>query len=308
VAPAPEAKVADVAPAPAAPSAPAVEQKLTPVSWDGLKPVTPATFANYQAPPKNGLRILVTVKNVAKLGDEYGFTADGRDVRREFMEFSLNEWDDAALEEALRCVEKLGAGEVVAVTVGDADADASLLKALAKGAHRAVRIWDDSLSNADPITIARAIAGVAKAEDPDLVFSGVQSGDQAHGATGTALARILGLPHAAVVVGFEWDGKGPLKLTRELEGGLRHNFDLQAPAVVAIQTGINTPRFATMKMVKQAKQKPLVVVDGAGVVDGSGGYVVRRMYIPEQSKAEMLSGTPAEVAKFIANLIREKKG
>ena len=311
-APAPEAKVAEAAPAPAAPiaerSAPAVEQKLTPVSWDGLKPVTPATFANYQAPPKNGLRILVTIKNVAKLGDEYGFTEDGRDVRREFMEFSLNEWDDAALEEALRCVEKLGAGEVVAVTVGDADADASLLKALAKGAHRAVRIWDDSLSNADPITIARAIAGVAKAEDPDLVFSGVQSGDQAHGATGTALARILGLPHAAVVVGFEWDGKGPLKLTRELEGGLRHNFDLQSPAVVAIQTGINTPRFATMKMVKQAKQKPLVVVDGAGVVDGSGGYVVRRMYIPEQSKAEMLSGTPAEVAKFIANLIREKKG
>ena len=93
-----------------------------------------------------------------------------------------------------------------------------------------------------------------------------------------------------------------------LEGGLRHNFDLKAPAVVAIQTGINTPRFATMKMVKQAKQKPLVVVSGAGVVDGSGGYVVKRMYIPEQSKAEMLTGTPAEIAKFIANLIREKKG
>jgi len=116
-----------------------------------------------------------------------------------------------------------------------------------------------------------------------------------------------GMPQA-VVVGFEWDGKGPLKLARELEGGLRHNFDLKAPAVVAIQTGINTPRFATMKMVKQAKQKPLVVVSGAGVVDGSGGYVVKRMYIPEQSKAEMLTGTPAEIAKFIANLIREKKG
>jgi len=310
--PTPDAPAAEAAPTEPSPVAeraePRVEQKLTPVSWDGLKPVTPATFANYQAPPKTGLRILVTVKNVAKLGDEYGFTADGRDVRREFMEFSLNEWDDAALEEALRCVEKLGGGEVVAVSVGDADADASLLKALAKGAHRAVRIWDDSLSNADPITIARAIAGVAKAEDPDLIFAGVQSGDQAHGATGTALARILGLAHAAVVVGFEWDGKGPMKLTRELEGGLRHNFDLQAPAVIAIQTGINTPRFATMKMVKQAKQKPLVVVDGAGVVDGSGGYVVRRMYVPEQSKAEMLSGTPAEIAKFIANLIREKKG
>jgi Fe-S oxidoreductase/electron transfer flavoprotein alpha/beta subunit len=284
------------------------DAKLTPVSWDALRPVAAATFAGYEAPAKTGPRILVTIKHVAKLGDDYGFTEDGRDVRREFMEFSLNEWDDAALEEALRTIEKLGAGEVVAVSVGDADADASLLKALAKGAHRAVRIWDASLSNTDPITIARAIAGIAKAEDPDLVFSGVQSGDHAHGATGTALARILGVPHAAVVVGFEWDGKGPLKLTRELEGGLRHSFDLQAPAVVAIQTGINTPRFATMKMVKQAKQKPLVVVDGAGAADGSGGYLVRRMYIPKQTKAEMLSGTPNEVAKFIANLIREKKG
>ncbi|MGE0054843.1 MAG: heterodisulfide reductase-related iron-sulfur binding cluster [Hyphomicrobium sp.] len=279
-----------------------------PVSWDTLSPVVPATFEGYEAPAKTGPRILVTIKHVAKLGDEYGFTDDGRDVRREFMEFSLNEWDDAALEEALRCIEKLGAGEVVAVTVGDADADASLFKVLAKGAHRAVRIWDESLANADPITIARAIAGVAAAESPDLIFSGVQSADQAHGATGTALARILGLPHAAVVVGFDWDGKGPLQLARELEGGLRHTFDLQAPAVVAIQTGINTPRFATMKMVKQAKQKPLVVVDGKNVQDGSAGYQVRRMYIPEQSKAEMLSGTPAEVAKFIATLIREKKG
>lgn len=294
--------------APEAAPRPANQATLAHVSWDALRPVTPAVFADYEPPPKTGPRILVTVKHVAKLGDEYGFTEDGRDVRREFMEFALNEWDDAALEEALRCVEKLGSGEVVAVCVGDADADASLLKALAKGAHRAVRIWDASLSNADPITVARAIAGIAKAEQPDLVFAGVQSGDQAHGATGTALARILGLPHAAVVVGFDWDGKSNLKLTRELEGGLRHNFELQAPAVVAIQTGINTPRFATMKMVKQAKQKPLVTVDGSSVADGSAAYLVRRMYVPQQTKAEMLKGTPNEVAKFIANLIREKKG
>jgi Fe-S oxidoreductase/electron transfer flavoprotein alpha/beta subunit len=290
------------------PAPPTSDARLTEVSWDALKPVTPATFTAYEAPAKSARRILVTVKHVAKLGDEYGFTDDGRDVRREFMEFGLNEWDDAALEEALLCIEKLGGGEVVAVCVGDSDADTSLLKALAKGAHRAVRIWDPSLSNADPITISRAIAGIAKAEDPDLIFTGVQSGDQAHGATGTALARILDLPHAAVVVGFEWDGNGPLKVTRELEGGLRHSFDLKAPAVVAIQTGINTPRFATMKMVKQAKQKPLVVVDGAGVADGSAGYLVRRMYIPEQTKAEMLTGSPAEVAKLIASIIREKRG
>ena len=297
--------------APAAAPAAAVSAKLETlkhVDWNALKPVQGAVFSGYSAPPKDGSRILVTIKHIAKLGDEHGFTPDGRDVRREFMEFSLNEWDDTALEAALQCIEKAGKGEVVAVCVGDSDADASLLKALAKGAHRAVRIWDPSLSNTDPITIARAVAGVARVEEPDLIFCGVQSGDHAHGATGTALARILGLPHAAVVIGLDWDGQKSLKLTRELEGGLRHNFELQAPAVVTLQTGMNTPRFATMKMVKQAKQKPLAVVDGAGVVDGSGGYVVRRMYIPEQTKAQMLAGTPQELAKFIADLVREKKG
>jgi electron transfer flavoprotein alpha/beta subunit len=265
-------------------------------------------FAGYVAPPKEGARILVTVKHVAKLGDDIDFTADGRDVRREFMEFSLNEWDDAALEEALVAIEKLGAGEVVVVTVGDEDADVTLRKALAKGAHRAVRIWDASLANADPVTIARALAGIATAEAPDLIFSGVQSSDQANGATGTALARILGLPHAAVVVAVDWDGTGRMKLSRELEGGMRHNVELATPAVVAIQTGIGIPRFATMKMIKQAREKPLVVVDGGGVIDGSGGYVVRRMYVPQQTKAQMLTGTPQELAKLIADIVREKKG
>ena len=100
----------------------------------------------------------------------------------------------------------------------------------------------------------------------------------------------------------------PLAFPQPLEGGLRHSFELATPAVVAIQTGISVPRFATMKMIKQARDKPLVVVDGAGVVDGSGGYAVRRMYVPEQTKAQMLTGTPQELAKLIADIIRAKKG
>jgi electron transfer flavoprotein alpha/beta subunit len=248
------------------------------------------------------------VKHAAVLGDEHAFTDDGRDVQPEYLEHTLNEWDDAALEEALQTIEKVGSGEVVAVAIGPEDADASLRKVLAKGAHRAVRVWDDSLAAADPVTIARAIAGVAEREEPDLIFSGVQSSDQAHGATGTALARILGLPHAAVAIGLEWDGSSKLIVARELEGGTRHTFELPSPAVISIQTGINVPRYATMRMIKQAKKKPLVALDGSSVLDGTGGYVVRRMYIPEQIKAEMLGGSAAEIAEFIAGLVREKRG
>jgi len=289
-------------------AAPAPVTELKAMDWSALAPVAPAAIEPHDVPEKQGVRILVTVKHVARLGDEYEFTADGRDVQADFLEHELNEWDDAALEEALLLVEKLGGGEVVAVGVGPEDAEISLRRVLAKGADRAIRIWDDRLFGADPVTIARAIAGVAAREEADLILTGVQSADHAHGSTGSALARILGLPHGAIVVGLEWDGKSDLTVTRELEGGTRHKFTVPSPAVLAIQTGINTPRYATMRMIKEAKKKPLVVLDGAAAVDGSGGYVVRRMYTPVQERAQMLEGSAEEIAAQIAQLIRDKRG
>lgn len=317
----------EVAPAPEMPVEPAPAQVATPVEepapalevldalpaldamdWDNLMPVQAVNFEGYSAPQKEGLRILVTVKHTAKLGDEYEFTSDGLDIAQEFLEHDLNEWDDAALEQALLLIEANSGGEVVAVMIGPEEAEKSLRKVLAKGADRAVRIWDEQLRNADPVTIARAIAGVAKAEAPDLILSGTQSSDQAHGSTGTALARILGLPHGSVIASVEWDGKGDMTLTRELEGGTRHVLTMPAPAVLAIQTGTNTPRYATMRMIKQAKKKPLEVLDGAALIDGGGGYRVRKMYTPVQEKAKMLEGSAEEVAEQIATIIRDRKG
>ncbi len=310
-APAPEPEIEEPPapveePAPAEPAAEALPA-LSIMDWDNLTPVMPADLAGYNAPTKEGLRILVTVKHAASLGDEYEFTSDGLDIRGEYLEHDLNEWDDAALEQALLLIEAIGGGEVVAVSIGPEAAEKSLRKVLAKGADRAVRIWDERLSNADPVTIARAVAGVARAEEPDLILSGTQSSDHAHGSTGTALARILGVPHGSVIASVEWDGKSDMTLTRELEGGTRHVLTMPAPAVLAIQTGTNTPRYATMRMIKQAKKKPLEVLDGASLIDG-GGYRVRKMYTPVQEKAQMLEGTAEEVAEQIATIIRDKKG
>src|SRR3546814_16064091 len=92
------------------------------MDWDNPAPVTPATLPPYEVPTRAGPRILVCVKHAAILGDEHAFTDDGRDVRREYLEHTLNEWDDAALEEALQIVERVGEGEVVAVTVGPEEA------------------------------------------------------------------------------------------------------------------------------------------------------------------------------------------
>jgi Fe-S oxidoreductase/electron transfer flavoprotein alpha/beta subunit len=288
----------------AEPSSPPVIS-LRHMDWDEFAPLAPISFPEYEPPTKETLRILVAVKHVAVLGDDYEFTADGRDIQPAYLEHQLNEWDDAALEEALQLIEKAGNGEIVAVCVGPEEAEASLRKVLAKGADRAVRVWHEGLSAADPLTIARGIAGVATKEQPDLILAGAQSGDQANGATGTAVARILGLPHAAVVVGLQWTGDSRVAVTRELEGGVRHHFILPTPALLTIQTGGSAPRYATMRMIKQAKKKPLIEIDGSALLDDGGGYSVRRMYTPAKVKAQMLEGGPEDMAAFVVKVIRQ---
>jgi len=284
-------------------SAPAIS--LRQMDWDKLAPLAPVSFPEYEPPAKETLRILVAVKHIAVLGDEYEFTPDRRDIQPAYLEHELNEWDDAALEAALQLIETAGGGEVVAVCIGPEEAEASLRKVLAKGADRAVRVWHEGLGAADPLTIARGIAGVAAKEQPDLILAGAQSGDQANGATGTAVARILGLPHAAVVVGLQWTGDGCVSVTRELEGGVRHHFTLPTPALLTIQTGGSAPRYATMRMIKQAKKKPLIEIDGSGLLDDGGGYSVRRMYTPPKERAQMLEGGPDDMAAFVVKVIRQ---
>ena len=272
-------------------------------------PVSAATLPPYEVPEKDGPRVLVAVKRVGELNPEFAIDEDANTIADEHFEHELNEWDEAALEEALLLTEGLGAGEVVAVTIGPEDAEDTLRRALAKGAHRGVRVWHESLRDADPVTIARVLAGVAAQESPDMVLTGAQSADLGHGATGSALARILDLPHAAVVLGIEWDGAGAMTVTRELEGGMRQQFSLPAPALLTVQTGGNTPRYATMRMIKQARKKPIAVVDGAGVGLDQAGAVVLRLYEPPKSgRAAMIEGDAAAVAKAIANIIRDKRG
>ncbi len=281
---------------------------LVPMNWDAPAPIRPMVFDDYTAPKKTGLRLLVTIKHAAILGDDHKIRPDGCDVEPEYLDHAMNEWDDTALEEALLLVERLGGGEVVAVSVGPEGADDSLRKALAKGAERAVRIWSNGFEMLDPVSIAAAIAGIAQAESPDLILTGVQSSDHANGATGAALARILGLPQAAVVIGVNWDGGATLEAVRELEGGLRHTIRLGAPAVLSIQTGANTPRFATMRMIKQARKKEIFVAVPGNPQDESRTVAVRRMYEPEKTRAKMLEGSPADVAAFVAARIHEFKG
>ena len=246
------------------------------------------------------MRTAVCVKQVRTLGDEVELTADGRDVDSDYLDAALNEWDAYATEEGLRLREAHG-GEVVVVTCGDSESEAALRRCLAMGADRAVRV--EGAGAHDPLGTAHALAGALRELEPDLVLCGVQSSDSVQAATGTALAELLGLPCVAVVTRIEL-GDGTARVHRELEGGLIDVVDVDTPALLTIQTGINAPRYANLRAIKQAEQLEIAVRPTSQVTSASR---VRRMFLPPRGGgAELLGTDPAVVAARIAEIVKER--
>jgi electron transfer flavoprotein beta subunit len=261
------------------------------------------------------MRIVVPVKQVAALDDEFELLDDGSSVDPDGLEWELNEWDTFSLEAALQLRDAAGdGGEVVAITVGDDEAEEGLLSALARGADRGVRVWDDELGDLDALAVARVLCAAISRESPDLVLCGVQSSDAVNSATGIALAGHLGLAHVAVVTAIELDGT-TATVERELEGGLVEIVRIELPALLTVQTGINEPRYATLRAIKQAREKPLEVVSPADLglsaddLAAAAGAHRRRLAPPDRGEgAEMLNGSTAQVAERIASIVKERIG
>jgi electron transfer flavoprotein beta subunit len=257
------------------------------------------------------MRVLVTVKEVASVADD--FEIEGLAIPETYLDYDLNEWDEYAVEAAVRLAEDRDEDvEVVAVTVGPERSEETIRMALAKGIDRAVRVWDDRLAEAgvtDPTTTARLLAAVAAREDPDLVLSGVQAADDGHGATGVALAERLDMGWAAVVNDFDLDD-GEASVRRELEGGVEERTTVSLPAVLTIQTGINDPRYASLRGIRQAQKKEMAVhtLDDLGLDPSAveSDLTLADMARPDaDSDATIFEGGPAEAAADLETVLRD---
>lgn len=255
------------------------------------------------------MKILVPVKHVQTLDQDARI--QGARIDPDSGEWELNEWDSFSLEAALQLAEGVEGSEVVVTTLASEDAQESLLACLANGADRAIRVDDEGLGEPDPLCIARVLAEVARRESPDLVLCGVQSSDSAHAATGVALAGLLDLAHVAVVNGIALEGGG-LTVQRELEGGAVEVLRLALPALLTVQTGINEPRYATLRAIKQARSKPLQSISLADLglseadVQAARGARVRNLaWRDNQTGAAMLEGSSQEVAARILEILGE---
>lgn len=249
------------------------------------------------------MKIVVAVKQVATPDEDFDLAGDERSIEADALEWDLNEWDTFAMEAALELREAAGEGEVVAVTVGNEDAREGLLTVLAMGADRAVHLTHEALEDLDSIAIARLLAPVVEREAPDLVLCGVQSSDSVNGATGVALAGLLGLPRVAVVKKIEY-ADGAATVERELEGGLVELVRVRTPALLTVQTGINEPRYATLRGIRQASAKPMEVVAAEPV---EAGARLTGLAPPVRGEgADMLDGGADEIAERIATIIKSK--
>jgi len=257
------------------------------------------------------MKVLVAVKEVVSVEDD--FELDGVGVAEQYVEYDLNEWDDYAVEEAVQLQEAGDDVEVVTVTIGPERAEETIRMALAKGADRAIRVWDDALADQPLLDIGaktRMLAAVVEAEEPDLVLSGVQAGDDAFGATGVSLADAVGFEWAAVVNGLEIDGD-LAAVRRELEGGVEELSEVELPAVLTIQTGINEPRYASLRGIRQAQSKEIAAqsladlgLDAAAV---EASLDLTDAYEPEsESETSYFEGGADEQAAGLADVLREK--
>jgi electron transfer flavoprotein beta subunit len=250
------------------------------------------------------MHVAVILKAVPDLVEELELTADGTDLDREYLKFVSNEWDEQALEEALLLKDSDGVEVTVVGLADDPDIDQSLYTAVAKGADHAVKV--EGATGTDTRSRAAALAAWVSGQSFDLVLTGVQAPDDLDGQLPSALAAALDWPHVSVVVSVGLSGSTAL-VRQEFAGGRAADHEVTLPAVLGVQVARQAPRYAPVTRVRQVMQAGGLESGSVAVDASEPGVRVRRMYPPETtSHAEMLTGSPADVAGRIVELLRTR--
>lgn len=257
--------------------------------------------------------IIVCVEHVPDTTEaEMKIDSSGKDIEKRGLVFDINEWDDYAVEEAIRIKEKLG-GTVTVITVGSEDADSTLRKCLARGVDKAIRITDPKISGSDAYAIAKILYNAIKNMRFDIIFTGAQSGDDGSAIVGPVLAELLGIPHVTMVKKIEFKDNRVI-VNRELEGGFEEVLEVDLPALLTIQTGINEPRYVSIMAIRRAMQREIKVMKLADIglsekdVGESGSWLrVDKLFVPPaEKKVEFITGSPDVIATKIVEILRSR--
>jgi electron transfer flavoprotein beta subunit len=205
------------------------------------------------------MKILVLIGNVPDTTTKIKFNADKTMFDATGVQWIINPWDELALTRAMELKETAGSGveTITVANVGRQETEATLRKALAIGADKAIRVDADAK---DAFYVASQLALVSQGYD--LIFAGVEASDYNGAAVGGMLAELLGIQSVSAVSGLQIDGS-LVKITREIEGGSQA-LSVAAPVMAIVQKGIaKEPRIPAMRGIMMARSKPLEVVQPA---------------------------------------------
>jgi electron transfer flavoprotein beta subunit len=199
------------------------------------------------------MKILVPVKRVVDFNVKIRVKADGSGVDLANVKMSMNPFDEIAVEEAIRLKEAGKAAEIVAISIGPAQAVETIRTALAMGADRGILVKTDV--TVEPLAVAKILKAIVEAEQPGLVIMGKQAIDDDSNQTGQMLAALLGWPQGTFASKLALEGSDVV-VTREVDGGLQ-TVKLAGPAIVTTDLRLNEPRYASLPNIMKAKKKPI---------------------------------------------------
>jgi electron transfer flavoprotein beta subunit len=244
-------------------------------------------------------RVLVGVKRVVDYNVRVRVKPDNTGVALDGVKMSINPFDEIALEEALRIKERGAAEEVVAVSIGPADAQQQLRTALAMGADRAIHVLADS--PIEPLSAAKVFLKLVEKEQPFIVILGKQAIDDDNSQTGQMLAALWNRPQATFASKIELAGD-KASVTREVDAGLE-TLEVDLPAVFTTDLRLNEPRYVKLPDIMKAKKKPLDTLKLAdlGVEPKARMKVVRVEPPPQRQK-----GVRVKDAQELVDLLKKK--
>jgi electron transfer flavoprotein beta subunit len=254
------------------------------------------------------MKICVLIKQVPNEDAIIKISPNGDGIIKDNLTYCTNEPDTYALEEALLIKESVGDCEVVACTMGKDSSSQILKEALAKGADRAILINNDNLEDIDPLGISKVISNVLQKESFDLILSGLQSDDSGHSQTGLLIAELLNMTHASLVVGTEILSNEKIKVKKELESGWFQWAEMDMPSSISIQSGLNKPRYASLKGIMGAKKKQLDKYNPSELeINIPKSHIeTKQIYIPQKSKeTKYIDGDTDSIVQELIKILKD---
>lgn len=238
------------------------------------------------------MKALVCISHVPDTTTKIKYNAEGNALDANGVTFVINPYDEYGLVRAIEFKEATGQGSITVLSVGGADVEPTLRKALAIGADDAVRI---DAQPGDARSVANMIADYARDKGFDVIFFGKESIDFNGSAVPGMVAELLDLPFISNAIKMD-GGNGSAQLHREIAGGYE-KVESSLPAVVSCQKGMSEWRIPNMRGIMMARKKQLQVVPGSG-----SAYVTTTKLELPPPKAGCTYIEPEEAEKLIQML------